>query len=187
MGVASAIGSVINGKFLDWSYKRQALRLGISIDRKRGDDLTNFPIEKARLQLSFFWAALLASAFLGYGWALNYKAPLAVPLVISFFLGFALICTMNSLSTLLTDIFPDNVSTAAAASNLLRCLLGAVGAAVVDQMLDAMGIGWCFTFMSLLLFAAISLLWCEYVWGIGWRQRRWQENAEKAERERGKV
>ncbi|RAO65763.1 uncharacterized protein BHQ10_001775 [Talaromyces amestolkiae] len=183
-GVSSAIGAVINGKLLDINYKRIARKLNFSIDRKRGDDLTNFPIEKARLQLTFLWSIVLALAFLGYGWALNYKAPLAVPLVISFLMGFTLICTMNSLTTLLADIFPDRVSTASAAQNLLRCLLGAVGAAVVDSMLSGMGVGWCYTFVFFIMIAAVGLLWFEYVWGMGWRQKRWRKVADKAERER---
>uniref|UniRef100_A0A093XTE4 Quinidine resistance protein 2 n=2 Tax=Talaromyces marneffei TaxID=37727 RepID=A0A093XTE4_TALMA len=183
-GTSSALGAIINGKLLDINYKRIARQHNFSIDRKRGDDLTNFPIEKARLQLTFLWSSILAATFLGYGWALNYKAPLAVPLVMSFIMGFTLICTMNSLTTLLADIFPDRVSTASAAQNLLRCLLGAVGAAVVDSMLVRMGLGWCFTFVSLLMVAAVSLLWFEYVWGMGWRQKRWRKVAEKAERER---
>jgi MFS family permease len=183
-GTSSALGAIINGKLLDINYKRIAHQHNFSIDRKRGDDLTNFPIEKARLQLTFLSSSILAATFLGYGWALNYKAPLAVPLVISFIMGFSLICTMNSLTTLLTDIFPDRVSTASAAQNLLRCLLGAVGAAVVDSMLSGMGIGWCFTFVCLIMVAAVGLLWFEYVWGMGWRQKRWRKMAEKAERER---
>jgi MFS family permease len=172
---------VVNGKLLDWNYRRLAVKHGMSIDRKHGDDLTNFPIEKARIQGSLFWASLLAATFLGYGWALDYKTSLAVPLVISFILGFALICTMNSLTTLLTDIFPDRVSTASAASNLARCLLGAVGAAVVDSMIDAMGIGWCFTFTGLVMGVAVMFLWVEYKWGMQWRQKRWRKKAEKAQ------
>ena len=109
-----------------------------------------------------------------------------MPLVISFIMGFSLICTMNSLTTLLADIFPDRVSTASAAQNLLRCLLGAVGAAVVDSMLSGMGIGWCFTFVSLIMVAAVGLLWFEYIWGMGWRVKRWRKAAEEAERERQK-
>ncbi|KAF3393679.1 Quinidine resistance protein 1 [Talaromyces pinophilus] len=183
-GTSSALGAIINGKLLDINYTRIARQNNFSIDRKRGDDLTNFPIEKARLQLTFLWSSILAITFLGYGWALNYKAPLAVPLVLSFIMGFSLICTMNSLTTLLADIFPDRVSTASAAQNLLRCLLGAVGAAVVDSMLEGMGIGWSFTFVSLILVAAVGLLWFEYIWGIKWRQKRWRKVAEKAERDR---
>ncbi|OKL59781.1 hypothetical protein UA08_04741 [Talaromyces atroroseus] len=181
LGVSSALGAVANGKLLDWNYRRLAVKHGMSIDSKHGDDLTNFPIEKARIQMPLFWASLLAATFLGYGWALDYKTSLAVPLVISFILGFSLICTMNSLNTLLTDIFPSRVSTASAASNLVRCLLGAVGAAVVDSMIDAMGIGWCFTFTGLVMGAAVMFLWCEYKWGMQWRQKRWRKKAEKVE------
>ncbi|KUL91527.1 hypothetical protein ZTR_01823 [Talaromyces verruculosus] len=183
-GTSSALGAIINGKLLDINYTRIARQNNFIIDRKRGDDLTNFPIEKARLQLTFLWSSILAITFLGYGWALNYKAPLAVPLVLSFIMGFSLICTMNSLTTLLADIFPDRVSTASAAQNLLRCLLGAVGAAVVDSMLEGMGIGWSFTFVSLIMVAAVGLLWFEYIWGMKWRQNRWRKVAEKVERDR---
>jgi hypothetical protein len=35
-----------------------------------------------------------------------------------------------------------------------------------------MGIGWCFTFVCLVMVAAVGLLWVEYVWGMGWRQKR---------------
>lgn len=159
----------------------------MSIDRKRGDDLTNFPIEKARLEMSFIWSGLVGASLLGYGWALNFKAPLAVPLVMLFILGFSMICTMNGLTTLLMDIFPSRVRTASAASNLLRCILGAVGAAVVDQMLSGMGIGWCHTFVSLLIIVSVSLLWLEYMWGMQWRQRRWRNDAKKAEMARSSV
>lgn len=90
-----------------------------------------------------------------------------------------MVSTLNSLSTLLADIFSGQVATASAAQNLLRCLLGAVGSAVVDSMLTGMGVGWCFTFTGLMLIAALGLLLVELKWGMGWRQERWQKNAEK--------
>ena len=62
--------------------------------------------------------------------------------------------------------------------------MGAIGAAVVDSMLSGMGIGWCFTFVSLVMFAAVGLLWLEYIFGIRWRQKRWEKAAEKAKRQR---
>lgn len=92
----------------------------------------------------------------------------------------------NSISTLLSDIYPNNVSTASAASNLVRCGLGAVGAAVVNDMLTSMGPGWCFIFVGLLMLAATGFLYAEFVWGMGWRQKRWQkaEERQQAEKER---
>jgi MFS family permease len=142
-----------------------------------------------------FWIqGLQVAALLPYGWALQKHASLAVPLVLQFFLGFCLVVASNSLSTLLSDIYPGSVSTASAASNLVRCLLGAVGAAVIDKMLSSMGLGWCFVFIGLLMALATGFLFAELIWGMRWRQRRWEraeqkqqaEKAKKAEKERAK-
>ncbi|CRG92223.1 putative transporter AQR1 [Talaromyces islandicus] len=181
LGVAAAIGSIVNGKLLDWNYRRLAAKHGMAIERKRNQDLTEFPIEKARLQMVIGFASVSALLFLTYGWALQYHAHLAVPMVIQFLIGGCIVCTSNSLSTLLADIFPGQVATASAAQNLLRCWLGAVGAAVVDSMLSGMGTGWCFTFTALVLLAGVGLLWVEMEWGMGWRQKRWAR--EKAKKE----
>ena len=146
--------------------------------------MRDFPIERARLQVVFFAQALQAAVILSYGWALQKHASLAVPLVLQFILGFCLVVVSNSLSTLLTDIFPEEVSTASAASNLIRCMLGAVGAATVDNMLKSMGVGWCFVFLGLSLVVGSGLLWVEFVCGMRWRQRRWRR---KEEEERKRV
>lgn len=92
----------------------------------------------------------------------------------------------NSVSTLLSDIYPGNVSTASAASNLVRCTLGAVGAAVVDDMLTTMGLGWSFVFIGMLMAGATGFLCAEMIWGMGWRQKRWQkmERTQQAEKEK---
>ncbi|OJJ51207.1 hypothetical protein ASPZODRAFT_56161 [Penicilliopsis zonata CBS 506.65] len=179
LGLSSMIGAVVNGKFLDWSYKRLAKKHGMIIDRQHRQDLTHFPIETARLQMVFLWASVQSILLLPYGWALQYHANLAVPLVIQFIVGFCLVCTSNSLGTLLADIFPGQVATASAAQNLLRCLLGAVGAAVVDPMLTGMGVGWCFTFTGLVLLVSLLLLWAEMRWGMAWRQERWRQEGER--------
>jgi MFS family permease len=187
LGIAATIGAFSNGRLLDWNYQRTAKKLGLTVDKKRGDDLRNFPIERARLQTVFLFQGLQVIVYPAYGWALQKHAPLAVPLILQFILGFCLVVVSNSLSTLLSDIFPGNVSTASAASNLVRCLLGAVGAATVDDMLRAMGLGWAFVFLGLVLAAASGFLWVELMWGMGWRQERWIKAEEKkqAEEEEG--
>lgn len=160
--------------------------MGVTIDRKRGDDLRNFPIERARMQPVFFSQALQVAALLPYGWTLEKHASLAAPLVLQFILGFCLIVASNSVSTLLSDIYPGSVSTASAASNLVRCLLGAIGAATVNDVLKAMGLGWSFIFTGLLMAVATGFLCAEMAWGMGWRQKRWQkvEQEQQAKKER---
>jgi hypothetical protein len=43
---------------------------------------------------------------------------------------------------------------------------------VVIPMLDGMGRGWTFTFLSLFLVASSPMLWAVYFWGMQWRQQR---------------
>lgn len=163
---------MLNGKLVDYNYRRVARKLNFSVDRKKGDDLRAFPIERTRLQTVFPLMALGIVAFLPYGWVLEQRAPLAAPLVLQFIIGLCFISALNTLNTLLVDLFPDRASTAAAACNLVRCWLGAVGAAVIDQMLVGMGWGWCFGFLGLLMATALVLLWLENERGMQWREQR---------------
>jgi hypothetical protein len=47
-------------------------------------------------------------------------------------------------------------------------------------MIDAMGVGWCFTFIALVCAAASPMLWIEMRWGPKWREER-KVKMEKAE------
>ncbi|PLN85196.1 putative MFS transporter [Aspergillus taichungensis] len=172
LGVGACIGAILNGKLLDFNYRRTAHRLGITVDRKKGEDLRRFPIEQTRLQTFFPIMALATLTFLPYGWVLQRHTHLAVPLILQFIMGFSFIAALNTLNTLLVDLFPDRAATASAACNLVRCWLGAVGAAVIDYMLNGMGWGWCFTFLGLILAAGLGLMWVEYERGMEWREKR---------------
>jgi len=56
---------------MNWEYRRVASSSGFSIDRTRGDDLLDFPIEKARLRATYFYINVAAVTTIGYGWALD--------------------------------------------------------------------------------------------------------------------
>ena len=85
------------------------------------------------------------------------------------------------MSTMLVDLYPMSPATATAANNLVRCLMGAAGTAVIIQMIDGMGRGWCFTFIAAVIFFTSPLLWVELKWGPKWREAR----REKVERQEG--
>jgi MFS family permease len=127
--------------------------------------------------------AIGIAAFIPYGWVLQLRVHLAAPLVLQFIIGFCFVASLSSLNTLLVDLFPDRPATAAAACNLVRCCLGAVGAAVINEMLSGMGWGWCFVFLGLVMAVGMSLLWIEWVYGIGWREKRLLK-IERKEREK---
>ncbi|KAK0119793.1 hypothetical protein ONS95_011225 [Cadophora gregata] len=171
-GCGCALASFINGKLLDGNYKRVARKIGFTIDRKHGDDLRHFPIERARLEI--IWPILYfgLACNLCYGWVLEKEAILAAPLILQFFMGLCINGAFNILSTLIVDLYPQSPSTATAANNLVRCFVGAGGTAIINIMIIRMGRGWCFTFIALVCIAASPMLWVEMKWGPKWREER---------------
>lgn len=157
---------------MDMNYKRIAKRIGMTIDIKRGEDMRNFPIELARIQVIQAILYPGIAAILCYGWALQREAHLAAPLVLLSIIGFSLTGTFNVVTVMLVDLYPGSPATATAASNLIRCLMGAAGTAVIIQMIDGMGRGWCFTFVAALCFVLSPLLWVAVKWGPKWREER---------------
>jgi hypothetical protein len=59
-----------------------------------------------------------------------------------------------------------------ASSNLVRCILSAAGLAVLQVIIDHIGIGWCFTFFAAIAATATPLLLAERKWGMTWRASR---------------
>lgn len=168
---------------MDMNYKRVAKNAGFRIDIKRGDDMRNFPLEKARIQVFIIPLYFGIAAILCWGWVLERNAPLAAPLVLSFIIGLCLTGSFNVMSTMLVDLYPMSPATATAANNLVRCWMGAAGTAVIIQMIEGMGRGWCFTFIAAVIFFTSPLLWAELRWGPKWREQR-RVRMEKQEEEK---
>ena len=142
------------------------------VDIKRGDDMRHFPIEKARIQVFVPFLYVGIACILCWGWVLEQNVPLAAPLVLSFIIGVTMTGSFNVLNTLLIDLYPMSPATATAANNLVRCLMGAAGTAVIIQMIEGMGRGWCFTFVAAVVFFTSPLLFVIIKWGPKWREER---------------
>ncbi|RDW80719.1 hypothetical protein BP5796_05417 [Coleophoma crateriformis] len=171
-GVGCCIASFVNGRMLDRNYKRIAKNIGFSIDRKHGDDLRHFPIEKARIDLIWPLLSVGLACYLCYGWVLEKNANLAWPLILQFLTGFCVNGSFNILSTLVVDLYPQSPSTATAANNLVRCLIGAGGTGIIDIMIARMGRGWCFTFITLVCVVLSPMLLVSVKYGPKWREER---------------
>ncbi|KAJ9317094.1 hypothetical protein DTO271D3_2833 [Paecilomyces variotii] len=181
-GIGSTIASIVNGKFLDYNYRRLARQHGFPIVKNRHTDLANFPIEKARLQIAFPLLTIGSLAVIAFGWCLQYNVHIAAPTIILFFLGLALTGSFNTVSTLLVDMYPNSAATATASNNFVRCLLGAGATALVVPMIDGMGRGWCFTLVAFVMLGTIPLLLVVIRFGPGWREeRRLKQEAAQAE------
>ncbi|KLU82553.1 hypothetical protein MAPG_01625 [Magnaporthiopsis poae ATCC 64411] len=171
-GVGCVAAAIAQGYMLDWNFRRIARKIGYAIDKKRGDNLSKFPIEKARIQLIVPFLVFGLAGVIGYGWALEREVMIAVPLVLIFFVGICINGAFALLNTLLVDGYPDAPATAVAANNLVRCSLGAVVTSLIAKMLNAFGRGWCFTFLSLVCVAFSPSLLALLRWGPGWREER---------------
>ncbi|KAI1646575.1 MFS general substrate transporter [Daldinia loculata] len=172
IGGATTVSSICNGYMIDWNFRRIAKKLGVSIDRKRGNDLKGFPIEKARLQLVYPLVIIGALVYIGFGWALHYEVHVAVPLVLSFFIGICVTGPFQIINVLIVDLYPGAPATATAANNLCRCLSGAVATAVIQYIIDAWGRGWAYTFIALIFTSFSPALWVIQNYGPKWREER---------------
>ena len=171
-GVGCVVASLGCGKLMDINYKRMAKANNIVVDRTKGDDLTHFPIEKARFQVMYPMLLCGIVALIAYGWALQFEAPLVVPLILQFFIGLCLVGAYDVMCVIVVDLYPESPSTATAATNLSRCLIGAGGTGVIAKMIATMGRGWCFTFIGAVLALGSPLLWVEVTLGPKWREER---------------
>lgn len=185
---AGCFGAAIGqGYMLDWYYRKTAKSIGFTVDRKRGDDLSNFPIEKARIIPVYYFVTVGLIAMALYGWVLELRPSVAAPLCLHFVIGLCITGSFGILNTLIVDLSPEAPATAVAANNFVRCEMGAAATAVIELMIAAMGTGWCFTFFALLPAVCMPILWMETKYGIRWRkEKRLKKELQKIEKERRK-
>jgi len=187
----SIVAAFTQGRLIDWSFQREAKKLGIKVTKRRQQDLSKFSIEKARLQVAFPMLLLSTISMIIYGWFLHFHVSIAGPCVILFVFGFAQIAFSQCISILMVDINPGIAGTATAAYNLIRCLLGAGSTALIVPMTNAMGLGWAYTLIGLIYVLMSPMLLAVVRWGPGWRkvkaekeERKEREKKEREEKER---
>ena len=151
-GAGSMIGTVLTGRFLDYDYKK--------VLREHGGDESIIPLEKARLRTVWIWSICEFASVVVFGWTVQKSVHISVPIVSLFVLGWAAISLQSIVSTYLVDVHHERSASAMAALNLVRCLLGAGGTAVVGPLIDAIRAGWTFTLLAgvMLIIGALVLL-----------------------------
>ncbi|KAI9820353.1 MAG: hypothetical protein M1827_005975 [Pycnora praestabilis] len=184
IGVGGLVSAFTTGRAVDWNYRRHAKLNGFPVMKNKHQDLLKFPIERARLEIAFPLFYLGAASTIAYAWVINYKVNLAGPIILLFFIGYALIASFSCLNILMIDIYPGKPATATAASNLVRCELGAAASAAIVPMINAMGRGWAITLLALIFVAYSPALFVIMRYGMKWRkQRREREEKKLGEKE----
>ena len=153
-GAGSMIGTIVTGKLLDVDYRRvKALwesQSDTEISRKG-----EFPIERARLRLVPMFALLQCASILVFGWTLQFHA---VPIISTFVTGWMSVSIQSTVMTYLIDVFHDRSASAGAALNVARCLMGAGGTAAANPLIEAVGIGLCFTILTGLMLLGLAFV-----------------------------
>ncbi|EGZ77051.1 MFS general substrate transporter [Neurospora tetrasperma FGSC 2509] len=201
-GIGCICGSLLSGKIMNRDYKivetsyRASHHLSISVEINR-KKLADFPISRARLRSSLYFVIPFIICVAGYGFAITSsrlgteKKAMALPLVLQFFIAFTQMGLFNLNSTLMVDLYPGASASASAVNNLVRCLIGAVGVALVQFIIDAIGAGLTFLLLAVVTAAFTPLLWLEWRFGERWRRERVErlekEKAEKRAAEGGET
>lgn len=150
VGIGTVLAALGNGFIVDWNYRRLALKAGIDLDSEYNMDyqkakLNGLSVVKARLQVAI--PAIVVSGFsmLAYGWTLSLHTSPVIPLILLFVFGWGGTAAYSVLNLLIVDVNPKSAASATAANNLVRCTLGASGAAIIMPVTNALGVGWAFT------------------------------------------
>ncbi|KAF2476369.1 MFS general substrate transporter [Lindgomyces ingoldianus] len=176
-GAGCIIGTILTGKFMDLDY--------IKVKTAYNGPDEDFPLEKARLRTVWIWSGMQIASTLVFGWTLNQKVHVSVPIICTFFLGWAATSTQSVVTTFLVDVFHGRSASATAALNMARCLMGAGGTAAILPIIKAIGTGWALTLWVGVMALGLVLVFVQMKWGVGWRRKREErEREEKLVREK---
>ncbi|KAJ0104407.1 hypothetical protein J7T55_010871 [Diaporthe amygdali] len=170
-GVACALSAFATGRLLDRNFRKTAAEIGLPITRNKADNLSMFPIEKARLRTVIPLVSMSACLIIAYGWQLQAQVSMVGPLVTQFFIGLTLQTMFTALSTLLVDVNQEYPSTAQAGCNLIRCEMAAGYLAALDPLLRAINPGWTFLLFALIVLMSSIMLFILKWKGLQWRQQ----------------
>jgi MFS family permease len=162
-GIGCIIGTLLTGKLLNVDYRR--------IKKHFTGNPEDFPLEHARLRTIWLWAGLQCASSLVFGWTLDRRVHISVPIICTFFLGWAATSIQGVITTYLVDVFSNRGASATAALNLARCLLGAGGTAAVLPLSNRIGVGWAFTLLTGIMVLSTSLVIAQMWYGQGWRRK----------------
>ncbi|KAH8901638.1 putative MFS transporter [Thozetella sp. PMI_491] len=139
-GAGFVAGSLIGGRLSDHTVKRYiAKREGVRLPRDR--------LNSGILYL----IGILPISMLLYGWCLDKEfGGLALPIVMSFWIGTGLLGAWNGLNTYTAEVFPAERSEVVCSKYVLQYAFGAASTASVLPMMTAIGVGWSFTLLMLL-------------------------------------
>ena len=187
LGVGSLTSALTMGHVVDWNFRRHAKRIGMNLSKNKQQDLQDFPIEQVRMQVVLPGVISASLAIITFGWTIDFRTHLAGPEVALYFIGFGTTTAFTQTNTLLLDLHRGKAATATSAVNLVRCLMSAGGAAAIIPMCDAMTPGWAFTFLALIYFSLVPVIFWIMKKGQQWRNEMLEKRRRKEAEEAGRT
>ncbi|KAK0121873.1 hypothetical protein ONS95_010152 [Cadophora gregata] len=175
-GAGCVIGSYVTGYLMDHDYRviesqyriAQCIPDDTILNKK---DLVDFPIERSRLRNIWWIVSIFIAATAAYGFSFNLNL-LAIPLILQFFIAYTATAVFSLNSALVIDLYPGASASATAVNNLMRCSIGAIGVAVVQIIIDRIGVQNTFFAFAAVTAGTSPLLVLEWLYGEGWRKER---------------
>ncbi len=180
IGIGTIASAFTIGKLVDWNFHRHAAKLGVTITRNKHEDLSNFPLEKARLQVGLPLFYLGTACIVIYGWVLQHRYSIWGPVVLLVIMSWTQLAFYQVTNVLVVDTYPGRGASVSAAVNIVRCEIGAAAAALINPMTEGTGYGWAYTILAIVGLAASPLLLLTARKGMQWRK-------EAKEKERTKT
>ncbi|KAI0141791.1 MFS general substrate transporter [Xylariaceae sp. FL1272] len=177
LAAGSVVAAIVVGKGMNWNFHRHARRLGVTLDHTRQIDLSDFPIERARIEVLLAPFILSIVVVAVWGWSIEKKPSVAVPIVLIFFLGLGLSGAASVFNALITDIRPEDAAAASASNNILKFLLGAAASAAIQPLIDVVGAGAAFTIIAAFYVALSPCLLFVVRYGMKWRHQYREKEA----------
>ena len=101
--MASFLAPLLNGRLLDWNFRRVAAQAGITVDKQRAQSMMDFPVERARVPIALPMAVIGAAALICYGWVVEIDGPLAAALVLQFVIGLSVTGCFQVMNVMIVD------------------------------------------------------------------------------------
>ncbi|RMZ66809.1 MFS transporter [Pyrenophora seminiperda CCB06] len=170
-GVAGLIASLTSGRIVDRNFRRHARAIGMTITEGKQQDLSNFPIERVRLQILIPGHIIAMFSFVLFGWTVKFRTHIVGPEIAFALMGFGVTTAFNITNGLLIDLHRDKPAAATAAVNFARCLMSAGGTAAIIPMCRAMNPGWAFTLIAFIYVVLLGVILWVMRDGMKWRQQ----------------
>ncbi|ORY12455.1 major facilitator superfamily domain-containing protein [Clohesyomyces aquaticus] len=182
-GLGTIVGSTIIGNLLNKSYKqaedtyKQTHGIPATQSLPKKALPADFPLEHARLAYITPTTILFIFSTALYGFSLSPSLTskpgwIALPLVLQFFIAATSNAVFAVNQTLVSDLCPGKGASSTALNNLVRCSMGAVGVAFVEQMISGVGVQATFLGLALVVVVVSPCVVVQWYWGMGWRGER---------------